>query len=505
MLSIFGRATVSKYTAPLGRALVGIGLTPDAMTLVGTVASITAAITLFPSGHLFWGALVLGLFVMFDLVDGAMARARGGGTKYGAVLDATCDRLADGAIFAGLAWWAVYHENSRNLLAATLICLVTSQVISYAKARAEASGLTADGGLIERPDRLVIVLVGAGLTGIAGYWGVGWLEWAIYVAMWVLAVASAITVLQRVLAVRRSPGSRDVITPPLPEGAEDAATRTAAPTTARPTKRHRRHRTRQQPDRKREAGVVTVAERLSDSVTPAGGGWFGHCRNRSRGRCSTAARTCSPAAAGPSSCAATWPASSASTRPPCPTTSSPHRSAPTRVTGARRSGCRRWTSRPPRRCARGSRGRENLFAALEEGRGAVLALPHSGNWDMAGVWLAQTTGRFATVAERLKPESLYRRFLAYRESLGFEIFPVSHSDPSPMPQLAQRLRDNGAVALLGERDLARSGVSVEFFGETTLMPPGSAKLAIETGAALLPRTAGSPNRAGGARCIRRSM
>ena len=131
-------------------------------------------------------------------------------------------------------------------------------------------------------------------------------------------------------------------------------------------------------------------------------------------------------------------------------------------------------------------GKENLFAALEEGRGAVLALPHSGNWDMAGVWLAQTTGRFATVAERLKPESLYRRFLEYRESLGFEIFPVSHSDPSPMPQLAQRLRDNGAVALLGERDLARSGVSVEFFGETTLMPPGSAKLAIETGAALLP-------------------
>lgn len=222
MLSIFGRATVSKYTAPLGRALVGIGFTPDAMTLVGTVASITAAITLFPSGHLFWGALVLGLFVMFDMVDGAMARARGGGTKYGAVLDATCDRLADGAIFAGLAWWAVYHENSRNLLAATLICLVTSQVISYAKARAEASGLSADGGLIERPDRLVIVLVGAGLTGLAGYWGVGWLEWAIYVAMWVLAVASAITVLQRVLAVRRSPGSRDVITPPLPEGAEDA-------------------------------------------------------------------------------------------------------------------------------------------------------------------------------------------------------------------------------------------------------------------------------------------
>ncbi|TSD94676.1 CDP-alcohol phosphatidyltransferase family protein [Skermania sp. ID1734] len=211
MLSFFGREAVSKATAPLGKALLATGLTPDVMTLIGTTASIVAAVTLFPSDHLFWGTMVIWLFVMFDMLDGAMARARGGGTKYGAVLDATCDRVADGAIFAGLAWWAVYHANSKPLLVATLICLVTSQVISYAKARAEASGLSADGGLIERPDRLIIVLVGAGFTGIAGYWGIGWLEWAVHVAMWILAVASVITVFQRVLAVRRSPGARDVI------------------------------------------------------------------------------------------------------------------------------------------------------------------------------------------------------------------------------------------------------------------------------------------------------
>ena len=226
MLSFFGRAAVSKATAPLSKALVRTGLTPDAVTLIGTTASIAAALTLFPSGHLFWGALVIFVFVMFDMLDGAMARARGGGTKFGAVLDATCDRVADGAIFAGLAWWAVYHENSRWLLAATLICLVTSQVISYAKARAEASGLSAEGGLIERPDRLVIVLVGAGFTGLGGHWGIGWLEWTIYVAMWLLAVASVITVVQRVHAVWRSPGARDVISiqpkrddTPKPDGA----------------------------------------------------------------------------------------------------------------------------------------------------------------------------------------------------------------------------------------------------------------------------------------------
>ncbi|BDT90212.1 phosphatidylinositol phosphate synthase [Nocardia sputorum] len=211
MLSFFGRETFAKATAPLGRALVGTGLTPDAMTLIGTTASIVAAVTLFPTGHLFWGTMVIWLFVMFDMLDGAMARARGGGTKYGAVLDATCDRLADGAIFAGLAWWAVFHEQHKPLFAATLVVLVTSQVISYAKARAEASGLSADGGIIERPDRLIIVLVGAGFTGIGGYWDIEWLTYAVHVAIWILAVLSIVTVGQRVLAVRNSPGARTVI------------------------------------------------------------------------------------------------------------------------------------------------------------------------------------------------------------------------------------------------------------------------------------------------------
>lgn len=222
MLSFFGRETFAKATAPLGRALVGTGLTPDAVTLIGTVASITAAVTLFPTGHLFWGTMLIWLFVMFDMLDGAMARARGGGTKYGAVLDATCDRIADGAIFAGLAWWAIYHEHNRWLFAATLVVLVTSQVISYAKARAEASGLSADGGLIERPDRLVVVLVGAGLTGIGGYWGIEWLTWAVHVAMWALAVLSIITVFQRVLAVRNSPGAREIIPPAAQAASGDA-------------------------------------------------------------------------------------------------------------------------------------------------------------------------------------------------------------------------------------------------------------------------------------------
>ena len=120
------------------------------------------------------------------------------------------------------------------------------------------------------------------------------------------------------------------------------------------------------------------------------------------------------------------------------------------------------------------------------GRGAVMALPHSGNWDMAGVWMAQTYGRFTTVAERLKPESLYRRFIDYRESLGFEVIPLSGGEQPPFALLGQRLRDNKVVCLMAERDLSRSGVQVDFFGEPTRMPAGSAKLAIKTGAALMP-------------------
>ncbi len=121
------------------------------------------------------------------MLDGAMARQRGGGTRFGAVLDATCDRIGDGAIFCGLLWWAAFGMRSTSLVVATLICLVTSQVISYIKARAEASGLSAEGGMIERPERLIIVLVGAGLSGLFG------VPWLLHVAMWVLAVTSLIT------------------------------------------------------------------------------------------------------------------------------------------------------------------------------------------------------------------------------------------------------------------------------------------------------------------------
>ncbi|MEV0027541.1 phosphatidylinositol mannoside acyltransferase [Nocardia sp. NPDC050793] len=131
-------------------------------------------------------------------------------------------------------------------------------------------------------------------------------------------------------------------------------------------------------------------------------------------------------------------------------------------------------------------GLGHLDAALAEGRGVLLVLPHSGNWDMAGMWCVQNYGGLTTIAERLKPESLFERFVAYRESLGFEVFPLTGGEQPPFGLLADRLRENKIVCLMGERDLTGRGVPVTFFGERTWMPAGAAKLAIETGAALVP-------------------
>jgi CDP-diacylglycerol--glycerol-3-phosphate 3-phosphatidyltransferase len=204
------RAAYAKLSAPVARGALKMGLTPDSVTIIGTAGSVLAALTLFPAGHLFIGWLVIWFFVIADMLDGAMARERGGGTRFGAVLDATCDRISDGAVFCGLLWWAVFGLHSSSLAVAVLICLVTSQVISYIKARAEASGLDATGGLIERPERLVIALGGAGLSDLPFFP----MPWLLHAAMWVLAVASLVTVGQRMHSVRSSPGAMDPIAIP---------------------------------------------------------------------------------------------------------------------------------------------------------------------------------------------------------------------------------------------------------------------------------------------------
>ena len=133
-------------------------------------------------------------------------------------------------------------------------------------------------------------------------------------------------------------------------------------------------------------------------------------------------------------------------------------------------------------------GEHHLRAALAAGRGVVMALPHAGNWDAAGAWVVARGVPFTTVAERLRPESLFDRFVAFREGLGMEVLPLTGGARPPYEVLTERLRAGGALCLLADRDLTPRGVDVTFFGAAARMPAGPARLALETGAALLPVT-----------------
>jgi CDP-diacylglycerol---glycerol-3-phosphate 3-phosphatidyltransferase len=215
MLNIFARVHVARVADPLARWLVGHGVAPDVVTVTGTVGSAAAAVWFLPRDQLFVGAVVITVFVLFDLLDGAMARARRRTTPFGAVLDSTCDRLVDGALFAAIAWWCLGAGNQRLLGLAALICLVAGQLVSYIKARAEGIGLAADGGLVERAERLILALVGTGLEGLG-------VPHALAVALWLLAAASVWTVGQRIVAVHRGAQALAARADPAPDPVDPA-------------------------------------------------------------------------------------------------------------------------------------------------------------------------------------------------------------------------------------------------------------------------------------------
>jgi CDP-diacylglycerol--glycerol-3-phosphate 3-phosphatidyltransferase len=195
VLNSIARATTSRVMDPIGRGLLRLGLSPDTVTVIGTVGAVAGATLLIGSGVLFWGTMVVTAFVLFDLVDGAMARARGYGTDYGIVLDASCDRLADGALFGAIAFYCFTQRDDRWLGVAALVCLVCGQVISYVKARADSVDLKIGGALAERAERNLLSLVGTGLAGLG-------LPLALPICLWILAAASVVTVVQRLLQVR---------------------------------------------------------------------------------------------------------------------------------------------------------------------------------------------------------------------------------------------------------------------------------------------------------------
>ena len=191
------RGLMTRLFTPVAKVLLRLGVTPDAVTVAGTVVVVATALWALPTGHLLLGAAVIAVTALTDSLDGVMARQSGRSGPWGAFLDSTLDRFADAAIFAGLVLWFVGRGDDHLALALALACLVLGSIVPYARARAEGVGLTAAVGIAERADRLVVVLAGIAAVGL------GAPAVVLTVALALLAVASAITVGQRIATVHR--------------------------------------------------------------------------------------------------------------------------------------------------------------------------------------------------------------------------------------------------------------------------------------------------------------
>ena len=196
MLNRFARALFTRIFRPIAALLVRRGVSPDVVTVIGTLGVVVGALAFFPRGEFFWGVIVITAFVFSDLLDGTMARMTGRSSRWGAWLDSTLDRVGDAAVFGGIGLYYAGRGNDLLLVALSLYCLTVGGLVSYARARAEGLGMRADVGITERADRLVIVLVATGFHGL----GVPYVQ---AVALWYVAVGSTITAVQRANAVRR--------------------------------------------------------------------------------------------------------------------------------------------------------------------------------------------------------------------------------------------------------------------------------------------------------------
>ena len=199
------RALSHTVLGPVARLLIRLGVSPDVVTVIGTLGVAAAALICFPQGWLWQGTLIVTVFVISDMIDGLMAKITGTSSNWGAFLDSTLDRLGDAAVFGGILLYFVYRESSTLWAGIALAGLVFGQWTSYVKARAESLGFTCAGGLAARADRLVIILVGALLAGLG-------VPYVLEVAVAGLAVTSMITVLQRIGQVRRQAKAADVRT-----------------------------------------------------------------------------------------------------------------------------------------------------------------------------------------------------------------------------------------------------------------------------------------------------
>ena len=202
MLNRLLRTTWTKVMTPIAKLFLKLGISPDIVTIVGTVGVCVGALAFYPRGEFLVGTLVIVAFIFSDNVDGVMARLSDRQGVWGAFLDSTLDRVGDAAIFGGLVLFYAGQGADSTMAGLALACLILGGVVSYAKARAEGLGMTANVGIAERADRLVTVLTATGVVGM----GVSPLLLEVVLAL--LAIASGFTVVQRMLEVRRQAVTR---------------------------------------------------------------------------------------------------------------------------------------------------------------------------------------------------------------------------------------------------------------------------------------------------------
>lgn len=203
------RRAVAGIINPPAKALLAIGVTPDMVTVVGALGSSATALILVPRGEFLLALVIMAVLTVSDLLDGTMARMRGTAGPWGNFLDSTLDRVTDAAIFSSLLWWAVANDQTVTAWASA-ICIIAGIAISYSKARAESVGATANVGIAERAERLMV----AGLAGLLQGLGV---TWAMPVLLSILAVFAVITVIQRFATVHKQLAGRHE--PPVEQGA----------------------------------------------------------------------------------------------------------------------------------------------------------------------------------------------------------------------------------------------------------------------------------------------
>jgi phosphatidylinositol phosphate synthase len=193
IFAVNARAIVARIFNVPARALLRAGVSPNVVTVIGTLGVIAGSVVFAVTGNYLAGVIIVTLSAFTDLLDGTMARARGSSSKFGALLDSACDRIADGVIFGAVTYWLAVHDRKWGAVAA-LVCLIAGQVVSYVKARAEGLGFTANVGLIERAERLIILGIGGLLSAFGVTYGIDY-------ALGILAVLSIVTVGQRMATV----------------------------------------------------------------------------------------------------------------------------------------------------------------------------------------------------------------------------------------------------------------------------------------------------------------